>query len=496
MISGENALRDSDVKKVELNSVSATRTETAEDVVINPELTGSQKKDLKRVFKKHESMLTDVPGSVDIQTHSVKLTGDKVVNVKQYPLPFQSEKVVCEEVEKMLQLGVIEESVSPYSSPVVLVKKKDGSIRFCIDFRELNKVTEFDAEPIPDVETLFTSLRNKTFFTKVDLAKGYWQIPMAAEDKEKTAFRTPMGLFQFVRMPFGMSTAPSSFARMMRKMNLGRFEAVTFFDDILIATETWDAHIKSLDGLLTELTAHGLTARPSKVEAGFKRIQFLGHMVGGGEMRPLEGKVSKILRLAVPTTKKQVRALLGMVGFYRRYIPLYSDITAPLVDLTKKKQPNRVRWSEECQQAFEKIKSVLSSQPEVMLPDFERPFTVRSDASSTGIGAVLIQHDDCGRPHPVLFASRRLLDRETRYSTVERECLGLVWAVDKFHRYLFGRHFFVETDHKPLTYLTKSNTSNGRLMRWALSLQDYSFTVTPIPGARNHEADVLSRLTL
>ena len=328
----------------------------------------------------------------------------------------------------------------------------------------------------------------------MDLAKGYWQIPLAEEDKEKTAFRTPMGLFQFRSMCFGLSTAASTFARMMRKLDLERFQAIQFFDDILIATESWEEHLQAIDGLFTCLASHGLTARPSKTEVGFKEIEFLGHMVGRGQMRPTEGKVSKILSIVPPTTKKQVRALVGLASFYKRYIPHFSTLIAPLTDLTKKNMPNKVTWSLQCQESLDKIKHVLSSGPVVVLPDFSKPFTVRTDASSVGIGACLVQEDDVGDPHPVLYASRKLLERETRYSTIERECLGLVWAVDKFQRYLFQRQFFLETDHKPLTFLRSSKAENGRLLRWALALQEFPFTVVPIAGARNHEADILSRL--
>ncbi|KAK7088759.1 hypothetical protein V1264_022640 [Littorina saxatilis] len=439
--------------------------------------------------------MTDLPGTCDLVQHVVRIPEGAVVNVKQYPLPFESQKVVEEEVKKMLDLDVIEPSISPFSSPIVLVKKKDGSTRFCIDFRHLNKITEFDAEPIPDPEVLFASLQGRQHFTKIDLAKGYWQIPMAESDRAKTAFRTPQGLYQFKKMPFGMSTAPSTFARMMKMLDLDRFKSVHFFDDVLVATEDWCEHLEALDGLLTELGKHGLTVRPSKVEAGFDSIEFLGHIVGEGSMRPVPSKVSKILNVSVPTTKKQVRSLVGLISFYRRYVPSFASIVSPLVELTKKNQPNKVRWSKECQMAFDRVKEILSSEPLVRLPDFSRPFTVRSDASSTGIGAALMQPDDDDVLHPVLYASRKLLERETRYSTVERECLALVWAVDKFHRYLFGSHFFVETDHRPLMYLRQSKTANGRLLRWALSLQEYSFTVVPIPGVRNFEADVLSRLT-
>ena len=253
-------------------------------------------------------------------------------------------------------------------------------------------------------------------------------------------------------------------------------------------------HMKALEGVLTRLESHGLTARPSKVSVGFTKIEFLGHVIEEGVMSPAQSKVSKILDVQRPKTKKKVRSLLGLIGFYRRYVLNFSSLVAPLVELTKKNKPTKIVWSESCQTAFEKVKQVLSSSPVVQLPDFKKQFIIRSDASGEGIGAALLQQGDDGLLHPVLFASRKLLDREKRYSVIERECLALVWAVDKFHRYVCGRQFVIETDHRPLTYLSVSRTNSARLQRWALALQEYQFTVTPIAGERNHEADVLSRL--
>ena len=496
VISGSSCEEDADVQKVCLQTVPTVQSESIKDVVVSPDLDFDQRAQVSDLLHKHAQVLTDLPGSVTIQEHSIPLTEDRVINVKQYPLPFQSEQIVAEEVRKMLSLGVIDPSSSPYSSPAVLVKKKDQSTRFCIDFRHLNKITRFDSETIPDTEASFVFLRGKKYFSKIDLTKGYWQIPLAEEDRPKTAFRTSQGLFQFVRMPFGLSTAPSTFARLMRKLHLDRFQAVHFFDDILVGSETWKEHLKSLDGVFSELHEKSVTARPSKVEIGFSKLEFLGHEVGDNCMRPVESKVSKILNVAVPTTKKQVRSFLGLVGFYRRYLPAYADLVDPLVQLTKKGEPNKVRWTERCDVCYQKLKQLLSEKPVVVLPDFAKQFVIRSDASGAGIGAVLMQEGDDGFLHPVLYASRKLLDREVRYSTIERECLALVWAVDKFHRYIFGREFLVETDHNPLTFLKKSKTTNGRLMRWALSLQDYTFTVIPISGSVNFEADVLSRMGL
>jgi hypothetical protein len=477
-----------------IGTVPSIQSETIKDVVFDKQLSPSRKEDALRVFEKHSSILTDLPGDTSLVEHEIRLNTDKPVCLRPYPLPFGKEGVIEEEVNKMMNMGVIEPSTSPYSSPVVLVKKKDGSVRFCIDFRRLNQATQFDAEPIPDPEALFVQLADKNWFTKVDLAKGYWQIRVAETDRPKTAFKTPSGLYQFVRMPFGLSTAPSTFARMMRKLNLQRFSTISFFDDALVTSVHWDEHLVHLDGLLSELEKHGLTARPSKIECGFTEVEFLGHMVGKGKMAPTKGKVSKILNVSEPQTKKQVRSFLGLVGFYRRYVPNYADLVAPLTALTKKNGPNKVHWSTDCQTAFDKLKQTLSSDPVVILPDFNAPFTVRTDASSTGLGGVLMQPASHGELHPVLYASRQLLPRERNYSAIERECLAVVWACGKFSRYLSGRHFVLETDHRPLTFLRQKGHTNARLLRWALALQDLTFSVSPIPGRTNHTADVLSRL--
>lgn len=222
-------------------------------------------------------------------------------------------------------------------------------------------------------------------------------------------------------------------------------------------------------------------------------MEFLGHIVGEGTIRPEEGKIGKILAIATPETVKQVRSLMGLVAFYQRYIPHFSTITAPLTDLTKTSgKTKKVTWTIECQTALEKVQHILSSKPVLRLPQLDKPFTLRTDASSIGLGAVLLQENQ-GMLHPVLYASKKLLDRETRYSTIERECLALVWGVQKFARYLHGRRFTLETDHRPLTFLQSASYKNGRVMRWALALQEYAFTIGPIRGDLNVFADLLSR---
>ena len=451
--------------------------------------------ELKAVFQAHADILTTRPGvfSGNLMLE-IPLTSDVPIRRKMYNLPFSSKEVVEKEIQVMLDLEIIEPSKSPYSSPVVLVRKKDGSCRFCIDFRGLNKITVFDAEPIPNVEDLFVRLAHSRFFTKIDLAKGYWQILVLPEDRPKTAFATHQGLFQFIRMPFGLVSAPAVFARMMRMLHLADLSAENFFDDILVHSASWSDHLHHVRNVLDRLKSYGLTARPSKILTGFQSLEFLGHVVGSGVLRPDESKTDKILQVSTPTTKKQVRSLLGLLSFYRRYIPGFASVAAPLTDLTKEggRSCRSIHWTPDCASALQEIQDILSRKPVLLLPRLDLPFVLQTDASSTGLGAVLLQEFEDSL-HPVCFASRKLLDREKRYSTIERECLAIVWAVHKFVRFLWGVRFVLQTDHRPLTYLRTSNFKNSRIMRWALSLQEFSFEVLPVSGQANVFADLLSR---
>ena len=450
--------------------------------------------ELKAVFQAHADILTTRLGvfSGNLMLE-IPLTSDVPIRRKMYNLPFSSKEVVEKEIQVMLDLEIIEPSKSPYSSPVVLVRKKDGSSRFCIDFRGLNKFTVFDAEPIPNVEDLFVRWAHSRFFTMIDNAKGYWQILVLPEDRPRTALATPQGLFQFICMPFGLVSAPAVFARMMRMLHLADLSAKNFFD-ILVHSASWSDHLHHVRNVLDRLKSYGLTARPSKILAGFQSLEFLGHVVGSGVLRLDESKTEKILQVSTPTTKKQVRSLLGLLSFYRRYIPGFASVAAPLTDLTKEsgRSCRSIHWTPYCASALQEIQDILSRKPVLLLPRLDLPFVLQTDASSTGLGAVLLQEFEDSL-HPVCFASRKLLDREKRYSTIERECLAIVWAVHKFVRFLWGVRFVLQTDHRPLTYLRTSNFKNSRIMRWALSLQEFSFEVLPISGQANVFDDLLSR---
>ena len=437
-------------------------------------------------------MISNVPGKTKLVVHDIILTNKKPIRVRPYGIPYAQREIMRKELDEMETLGIIERSNSDFSAPVVLVRKRDGGTRFCVDFRKLNAVTVYDAEPIPDQEELFSKLNRANYMSKLDLTKGYWQIGLRQECKKLTAFTTPWGLYHFNYLPFGLSTAPATFARLMRYVLEGLDNVVSFFDDICVYSETFEQHVQTLDKVFCRLSEAGLTVKPEKLELGFEKISFLGHMVGKGIITPEKSKIEKILNISVPRTKKQVRALIGLISYYAKFIPNFSTIKAVLTDLLKKGKPNKINWTGECQRALELLQSHLNSEPFLILPDVNSRFVLRCDASSRGVGGVLLQYRD-GALRPVKYVSRKLLPRETRFSTIERECLAIIWTIGKLALYLSNSNFILQTDQRALQYLNSCRYKNSRITRWAILLQEFKFKVEHIPGTQNLIADYLSR---
>ena len=318
---------------------------------------------------------------------------------------------------------------------------------------------------------------------------------MAVKDKPKTAIATPFGLYQFKCMPFGLQGAPATFQRMMDALLDGlRDYASAYLDDLVIFSRTWKEHLTHLEAVFERLKATGLTAKPTKSKFGMEEWSYLGHVVGGGKVRVEESKIEAIRKIQWPMTKKDVRALLGLTGYYRKFIPNYATIAVPLTDLTRKAQPCQVIWTPDCEEAFRKLKDLLCSSPVLQAPDFKKSFVLQTDASDRGVGAVLSQRDKDGMDRPVAYFSKKLLDREERYSTVEKECLAIKLAMQAFRVYLMGWQFTIQTDHRALAWLDKVKENNGRLTRWSLSLQPYRFEIQYRQGKENVNADALSRL--
>lgn len=378
-------------------------------------------------------------------------------------------------------------------SPVVLVKK-DGGLRFCADYRKLNDVSKFDAYPMPRVEDVLESVGSATIFSTLDLCKGYWQVPMDEKSREKTAFTTPFGLFEFKVMPFGLHNAPATFQRMMDEvLKECQDFAKAYIDDVVIFSNTWEEHLHHLDRVFQCLQKAGLTLKQSKCQFGLSDVYYLGYLIGGGGIQPDPQKVEAVLAYKQPETKSEVSAFLGLTGYYRKFVPSYASKAAPLTELLRKGKPERILWSAACTKAFVTLKECLIKAPILRVPDPNRRFIVQTDASDVGIGAVLSQLEENGEEHPIAYASRKLQPRETKYSAIEKECLAIVWALKYFKYYLYGQAFTIYTDHKPLTWLNTMKNSNQRLTRWILTLQEYRYEIHHRPGTQNKNADGLSR---
>ncbi|XP_072043172.1 uncharacterized protein [Amphiura filiformis] len=468
--------------------------ETIADVHINQDLTEEQSLEVKRLLGNYSSVLTDKPGFTHLGSHDIKLTDSTPVRTKPYPIPYALRDSVKEEIKTMLELDVIEPSTSPYASPLVVVKKADGKNRICCDTRKINAITEFDAEGIPSPQVIFDQLGDAQYFSKLDLSKGYWQVPLTENAKPLTVFLAFDQLYQYRRMPFGLVNAPATFSRIMRKLLNNFDKVVNYIDDILVYTVTWEEHLEKLNELMKRLRDANLTAKPSKCYIGFERVEFLGHTVEKGCRHPNLDKLEVIQKAPRPVTKTQLKSFLGLAGFYRQYIPNFGAIAVPLTDKTKAGEPTKINWERSQELAFQTLKSMLGKAPILHLPDFHRQFILRTDASDVAIGAVLFQEFE-GVKFPLAYLSKKLNKAQRGYAIMEKECLAVVWAIRKLELYLYGRDFVLETDHQPLLCVKRSKVANGRIMRWALSLQPYHYRIEAIKGSDNIGADYMSRIS-
>ena len=393
---------------------------------LGKKLSQQQRTDLETLLKSFADVIRDVPGRTSLIEHHIRTGNANPIRLPPYRIPHAYRDAVKEEIEEMLAQGLIEPSTSEWSAPVVLVKKKDGSMRLCVDYRRLNGVSETDAYPMPRIDELIDRLGKSCFISTIDLTRGYWQVPVTEEARSKTAFSTPYGLYQFNVMPFGLQGAPATFQRLMDQVLRGLDEfSSAYLDDVIVFSTTWDDHMKNLKEVLLRLREAGLSIKLKKCQFGMDHCTYLGHVVGSGEVHPEPTKIHAVRSFPVPQTKKQVRVFLGLTGYYRRFISNYASIAAPLTDLTRKAAPTRVVWTAKCVNAFQKLKESLCTAPVLQSPDFSRPFILQTDASDRGVGAILSQCDDNGQDHPVAYFSRKLLLREQRYSTIEKECLAI-----------------------------------------------------------------------
>lgn len=461
---------------------------------------------LDKVINEFKSISTEERGlgKTSLVEHKITTTGPPIKQ-RYYPLSPVKLKALNDEVDRMLQLGVIAPSKSPWSNPVVMTPKKDGSWRFCLDARKLNDVTVKDSYPVPYINSILDNLRGTRYLSSIDLSAAYWQISLCDSDNvdgsgtscQKCAFVVPnRGLFEFKRVPFGISNAGCELQRLVDSLFHHKYgeKIFAYCDDLLIATNSFEEHIVILNDVFQALSKAGLTINFSKCEFCKSELRYLGYIVGSQGLLTDPQKLDSIKNFPRPTTAKQLRAFIGLCSYYRRFVANFSTIIAPMTTLIgKKKGRDTVDWTVEAERSFLALKEALTQAPVLACPDFSKPFQIHSDASSVGIGSVLIQ-ELSGIEHPVAFYSRLLTKTERNYSTTERELLALVDSINHFRPYIEGSRFVVVTDHMSLKWLKTLNNPSGRLARWAMQLSCFDFEIRHKKGSMHVVPDVLSRI--
>lgn len=459
-------------------------------------LSSEQKSQLDDIKLLYDQINTDIVGlgKTHLIEHVIN-TGDAVpIKQKYYRLSPVKQAALEKEVDRMLDVGIVEPSHSPWNSPVVMVEKPNGDLRLCLDSRKVNSVSKSDAYPLPYVNYILDNLRDAKYLTSLDLSAAYHQIPLSEDSKEKTAFTVPgKGLFHYVRMCFGLVGASATMQRLMDSLFTAEFDNKVFcyIDDIIICTSDFDEHIRLLRAVFEKLKAANLTINTKKSLFCRPELKYLGYVVDRYGLRTDPSKIDVILNFPKPDDAKGVKRFLGMAGWYRRFIKNFSHLARPLSKLTSKKV--KFVWSEEVNESFDALKTALVSAPILRCPDFNEPFYIHADASSYAVGAVLTQRiDNCD--HPIAYCSRTLNKCEINYSATERELLALIYALEQYRAYVEGRKCYVITDHASLRWITNLKNPTGRLNRWACRLSQFNFEIIHRKGKEHIIPDCLSRI--
>ncbi len=431
--------------------------------------------------------------------HTINLTDDHPIKERYRRIPPSLHQEVRDHLQEMLRCGVIRPSKSPFAAPIVLVRKKDDSLRFCCDFRRLNAKTVRDSYSIPRIEDTLDTLCGSRWYSTLDLKAGFWQLEIEESDKHKTAFTVgPLGFFEWNRLPFGLTNSPATFQRLM-EMSMGDLyltQCLLYLDDIVVFSKSFETHLDRLGNVFSRLKEHGLKLKASKCVFFRQEVKYLGHIINQHGIRTDPDKVSAVQNWPVPSNLKELRKFLGFTGFYRKFVRNYAQIARPLYSLMKAENSKAkfFPWGEKEQASFDLLIQKLTSSPTLGYADYSREFVLHTDASQDGLGAVLYQDQAEGRK-VIAFASRSLSSSEQKYPAHKLEFLALKWAVcDKFKDYLYGQKFTVFTDSNPLTYVLSTAKLDATGHRWLAELGTYHFDIKYRCGKSNIDADALSRI--
>ncbi|XP_070410598.1 uncharacterized protein [Nothobranchius furzeri] len=472
-----------------LNNSEALKELEGQITHLSPEMAG----DLVKLIHSRKSLFVDVPTQTTVLAHHVEVSEAKPIRQHPYRASPEKRLIMKEETEYLLKNGFAIPSRSPWSSPCLVERKPDGTARFITDYRKLNAVTISDSYPLPRIDDCVDSVGPSKFVTKLDLLKGYWQVPLTEEASLMSAFVTPDAFLQYTVLPFGMKNAPATFQRLINTVTSGLSHCSAYLDDIVVYTDTWEEHLNTLTQLFDRLVQANLTLNLAKCDFVKATVTYLGKEVGQGKVKVLHEKVKAMMSFPPPSTRRELRRFLGMVGYYRGFCRNFSAVVLPLTDQLSPKR--KFEWTSECQASFEAAKLLLCSAPVLAAPDLTRPFKLEVDASAIAAGSVLIQEDSAGIAHPVCYFSKKFNRHQLHYSTIEKETLALLLSLQHFHVYVGSScsPTIVYTDHNPLTFLSRLYNQNQRLMRWALILQEYAIEVRHKKGTNNIIADGLSR---
>ena len=465
------------------------------------DLNKNQTQRLQQLVEEYRDVFSNKPGKTAKLKHQINIKeGTRPINAPPYRCAPNRRKIIEDNINEMLKEHIITPSNSPWASPVVLAPKKNGSLRFCIDYRKLNAVSIRDAYPIPRVDDTLDALGEAKFISTIDLRSGYWQVEMDPDSQAMTAFISHKGLYEFNVMPYGLMNAPATFQRLMDIVLAGlKWQCcLVYIDDVIIYSNTFDQHIKDLTAVFDALRNANLTLKVSKCHFCRNEIKYLGHIITRNGIKPDPELVSAVKEFPRPQTTKDVQAFLGLTGYYRRFIQNYAKIAEPLLkqirNIKNERNTNHhVVWDNECAMAFETLKDKLTSSPIMNTPNFQYPFTLELDACAYGIGAVLAQEYD-GKKFVVSYASRTLSSAERNYGATEREALAIVWATKHFRPYIEGMEVSIRTDCQALQWMKEAKDVTGRLARWAMHLTAFQIKeINYRPGKINTNADSLSR---